>query len=189
MWLYFLRIYYICFHMSNENPEMVRERKAKQLEGTGRTTQTRTYGGRRCENAHRGQVGIRVRGRGAGVGRGRWEGWVTASWSLTIVVCCHGNTTLKDWRLLLSTTLDHMFSRQQNASRTHGGQPWGLGGVPGILSPRQATLAVPLHYLPPSMPTPFTPKSCPGCSVPCDTVLSARSRIRKGGKFYWAAMM
>jgi len=32
--------------MSNENPEMVRERKAKQLEGTRRTTQTRTYGGR-----------------------------------------------------------------------------------------------------------------------------------------------
>ena len=82
--------------MSNENPEMVRERKAKGLEGTGRTTQTRTYGGRRCENAHREQVGIGVRGRGAGVGRGRWEGWVTASWSLAIVVCCHGNTTLKD---------------------------------------------------------------------------------------------
>lgn len=57
--------------MSNENPEMVRKRKAKGLEGTGRTTQTRTYGGRRWETAHGGQVEIGVRGRGqvlAGVG-------------------------------------------------------------------------------------------------------------------------
>ena len=57
--------------MSNENSEMVRGRKAKGLEGTGRTTQMRTFGGRRCENAHGGQVGIRVTGRGqvlAGVG-------------------------------------------------------------------------------------------------------------------------
>lgn len=77
MWLCFLRIYYICFHMSNENPEMVRKRKAKGLEGTGRTTQTRTYGGRRWETAHGGQVEIGVRGRGqvlAGVGgRGGWQ--------------------------------------------------------------------------------------------------------------------
>lgn len=108
-------------------PRNGKRKKGKAVGGNQKDYADKDLWRQRCENAHRGQVGIKVRGRWAGVGRGRWEGWVTASWSLTIVVCCHGNTTLKAWRLLLSTTPDHMFSRQQNASRTHGGQPWGLG--------------------------------------------------------------
>lgn len=50
------------------------------------------------------------------------------------------NVTPKGQRLLLSTSLDDMLSRQQNVPKTHGGRSGGLVGVPGIFTSRQATL-------------------------------------------------
>ena len=94
--LYFLRIYNICFYVSNENPGMTRERKAKVFEGAGKTMQTWTYEGGRHANAGGGQQELGpAGGRGAAGGAGG-SSMEKLQRSLAVVVCCPGNVMLKD---------------------------------------------------------------------------------------------
>ena len=113
----------ICFYMSKEDPGTVREYKAsKTLEGAEGL----------CRHGSMKAGGARVQTEGSGNrgrGRGGWQqqGGTTAK---------PGCTRLLSWqhdaerlRLQLSSTLDNMLSRQQNAPRTHGRRPcmrsWG----------------------------------------------------------------
>lgn len=92
-------------------------------------------------------VGMQTEGAGhkgsaGGVGeRGGWQQHIERQRSLVSHKGYYPrNVTPKGQRLLLSTSLDDMLSRQQNVPKTHGGRSGGLVGVPGIFTSRQATL-------------------------------------------------